>query len=66
MTSEPIVTALVLAGSRRGESDPVARYRQVSAKCLATAGGVPLLVRVLRALTGCPGSAAFWCRSTIR
>ena len=54
MTSEPIVTALVLAGSRRGESDPVARYRQVSAKCLATAGGVPLLVRVLRALTAMP------------
>src|SRR4051794_21369539 len=82
MTSGPAVTALVLAGSRRGESDPVARYRRggapgpppprvragsrrgesapvaryrrVSTKCLATAGGVPLLVRVLRALITCP------------
>ena len=54
MSSASTVTALVLAGSRRGESDPVARYRQVAAKCLATAGGVPLLVRVLRALTASP------------
>lgn len=44
-------TALVLAGSRRGEGDPVARYRGVRHKCLATAAGVPMLVRVVRALT---------------
>jgi GTP:adenosylcobinamide-phosphate guanylyltransferase len=54
MTPGPAVTALVLAGSRSGESDPVALYRRVSTKCLATAGGVPLLVRVLRALITCP------------
>lgn len=50
----PTMTALVLAGSRRGEGDPVARYRQVAHKCLATAGGVPMLVRVVRALRGSP------------
>ena len=48
------LTALVLAGSRRGEGDPVARYRQVAHKCLATAGGVPMLVRVVRALRASP------------
>jgi GTP:adenosylcobinamide-phosphate guanylyltransferase len=48
------MSALVLAGSRRGEGDPVARYRQVAHKCLATAGGVPMLVRVVRALRGSP------------
>ena len=54
MSPVPTVTALVLAGSRRGESDPVARYRAVASKCLATAGGVPLLVRVVRALGASP------------
>lgn len=52
--TEPTWTALVLAGSRRGESDPVARYRGVRHKSLATAGGIPLLVRVVRALTASP------------
>jgi GTP:adenosylcobinamide-phosphate guanylyltransferase len=47
-------SALVLAGSRRGEEDPVARYRGVPHKCLATAGGVPLLLRVVRALAAAP------------
>ena len=50
MTDAPKVSALVLAGSRRGEADPVARYRNAPAKCLVTAGGVPMLVRVVRAL----------------
>jgi GTP:adenosylcobinamide-phosphate guanylyltransferase len=50
----PSVTVLVLAGSRRGEADPVARYRAVGSKCLATAGGVPMLVRVVRALRASP------------
>jgi GTP:adenosylcobinamide-phosphate guanylyltransferase len=54
MTSGPPVTALVLAGSRRGEGDPVARYRQASARCLVTAGGVPMLVRVVRTLAASP------------
>jgi len=47
-------SALVLAGSRRGEADPVARYREVRHKSLATADGVPLLVRVVRALLATP------------
>lgn len=50
MTGEETITALVLAGSRRGESDPVAQYRHAPAKCLVTAGGVPMLVRVVRTL----------------
>lgn len=54
MTEPASWTALVLAGSRRGEGDPVARYRHVRHKSLATAGGVPLLVRVVRALTASP------------
>ena len=54
MTSAPTMTALVLAGSRRGEGDPVAQYRQVAHKCLATAGGVPMLIRVVRTLEACP------------
>ncbi len=54
MTGGPLVAALVLAGSRRGENDPVARYRQTAAKCLVTVGGVPMLVRVVQALTASP------------
>ena len=58
MIPAPLVTALVLAGSRRGESDPVARYRQAAAKCLVEAGGVPMLVRVVRALAASPRISA--------
>lgn len=54
MTGAAPVTALVLAGSRRGEADPVARYRQAAAKCLVTAGGVPMLARVVRAVAASP------------
>lgn len=54
MTGPASVSALVLAGSRRGEQDPVARYRGVSWKCLATVGGVPMLARVVQALAACP------------
>jgi len=54
MTAATPFSALVLAGSRRGEGDPVARYRSVRHKCLATAGGLPLLVRVVRALLASP------------
>ena len=42
-------TALVLAGSR-GPSDPVAVAAGASHKALAEVGGVPMLVRVVRAL----------------
>lgn len=47
-------SALVLAGSRHGEADPVARHCGVAHKALAPAGGVPLLERVLAALAACP------------
>ncbi len=48
------VSALVLAGSRQGEADPVARYRQAKAKCLVAAGGVPMLDRVVATLAASP------------
>ena len=54
MTAGATYSALILAGSRRGEQDPVALYRKVTRKCLATAGGVPMLTRVVRALAACP------------
>jgi GTP:adenosylcobinamide-phosphate guanylyltransferase len=54
MTVPRPLPVLVLAGSRRGEDDPVARYRKVCHKCLAPAGGVPMLERVLMALAACP------------
>jgi molybdopterin-guanine dinucleotide biosynthesis protein A len=46
-------TALVLAG-RRGDEDQVARHCGVEHKCLALAGGVPMLARVLAALAASP------------
>ncbi|OYQ33695.1 hypothetical protein CHU95_15195 [Niveispirillum lacus] len=45
---------LVLAGSR-GPDDPVARLRGVSHKAFAPIAGVPMLVRVVRALIAAPG-----------
>ena len=52
MTATPF-TALVLAG-RRGGEDLVARHCGVTDKCLAPAGGVPMLARVLAALAASP------------
>ncbi len=46
--------ALVLAGSRRGEADPVARAAGVPHKALAPVGGRPMLARVLRVLLAEP------------
>ena len=46
-------TALVLAG-RRGGEDPLARHCRVAYKCLTPAAGVPMLVRVLDALSASP------------
>ena len=48
-------TALVLAG-RRGGEDPLARHCGVPSKCLASAGGVPMVVRVLDALAAVPSA----------
>lgn len=47
------VPALVLAGSR-GPADPVALLAGVSHKAFAPIAGVPMLVRVVRALTAVP------------
>jgi GTP:adenosylcobinamide-phosphate guanylyltransferase len=44
------LTAVVLAGSRPGAPDPVARSEGVAHKVLATVGGQTLLERVVRAL----------------
>jgi GTP:adenosylcobinamide-phosphate guanylyltransferase len=49
------VTALVLAGSRAGAADPMARAAGVSHKALLPVAGVPMLARVLDALARSPG-----------
>lgn len=49
MTVLPQYTALVLAGTRPG-GDPLADHAGVSHKALIEVGGVPMLLRVLRAL----------------
>jgi GTP:adenosylcobinamide-phosphate guanylyltransferase len=46
-------TALVLAG-QRGGADPVARHCGVASKCLVSAGGIPMIVRVIDALAASP------------
>jgi len=51
----PSLTALVLAASRRGADDPVARLQGLSHKCLVTLDGVPMIQRVIDALRGTPG-----------
>jgi molybdopterin-guanine dinucleotide biosynthesis protein A len=48
------VTALVLAGSRRGAADPVAAAGARSHKALVPVGGRPMLARVVDALLGAP------------
>ena len=48
------LTALILAGSREGAADPMAVSAGVSHKALLPAGGVPMLLRVIRTLQACP------------
>lgn len=48
MTAE--IPALVLAGDRRGEADPVAVRTGVAHKCLAPVAGTPMLCRVVETL----------------
>ncbi|UPG74657.1 nucleotidyltransferase family protein (plasmid) [Roseomonas gilardii subsp. gilardii] len=50
------VTALVLAGQRRG-TDPMAAAAGVSHKALLPVAGVPMLLRVVSALRSAPGIA---------
>jgi CMP-N-acetylneuraminic acid synthetase len=53
--TEPSYSALVLAGSRRGAEDPLAKHGKVSHKCFIAIGGEPMLRTVARALldSGC-------------
>lgn len=48
--SDAPVDALVLAGRRRGETDPLSMVDNVAHKALLVAGGKPLIRRVLEAL----------------
>ena len=67
MTGARRSTALVLAGSRRGEArscGPLPAGGGTSA--WSTAGGVPMLVRVVRRWRPARESAGSWCRSTSR
>ena len=50
-------TALVLAASR-GAADPVAKSEGTSHKCLVDVAGVPMLVRVVDALSASPSIGA--------
>ena len=49
--------ALILAGNRR-EGDSVAAMTKVSHKALAPINGVPMLLRLYRTLSACPGIAS--------
>ena len=44
------IDALVLAGRREGEADPLANMENASHKALLLAGGKPLIRRVVEAL----------------
>jgi len=54
MTPSQPVTALVLAGARPGEVDPVARAAGVPFKCLAPIAGRAMVERVVEALAELP------------
>lgn len=57
MKEPSAITAVVLAGSRSGEADPVARAAGVAAKCLAPVAGRPMVEHVLAALLAHPNIA---------
>lgn len=56
-TSPPPMAAVVLAASRRGQDDPVARPQHKSHKCLVEVDGMAMIERVVRTLrdSGCIG-----------
>ena len=49
------IPVLVLAASRRGSADPVARLARVSHKCLVPINGVPMIALVIGVLRTTPG-----------
>ncbi len=54
MSATPPLDALVLAGARSGELDPVARAAGVPFKCLVPVAGRPMVERVIEALAAIP------------
>ena len=52
-TSTPYLTALVLAASRQGFDDPVAKLQNKSHKCLVMIDGVAMIERVVQTLIDC-------------
>ncbi|TPW35670.1 nucleotidyltransferase family protein [Oecophyllibacter saccharovorans] len=57
MTPLPV---LVLAGSREGALDPLARYGKVTHKALLPIQGVPMVERVIKALENTPQIGPIW------
>jgi GTP:adenosylcobinamide-phosphate guanylyltransferase len=54
MTPDKGLTALILAGNRRGKIDPMAAAAGVSHKALLPVDGTPMILHVIRALQACP------------
>ncbi len=54
MTPGDGLTALILAGNRRGRIDPMAAAAGVSHKALLPVDGTPMILHVIRALQACP------------
>jgi GTP:adenosylcobinamide-phosphate guanylyltransferase len=50
----PGITALILAGNRAGQTDPMAAQAGVSHKALLPVDGTPMILHVIRALQSCP------------
>ncbi|QDH14238.1 NTP transferase domain-containing protein [Formicincola oecophyllae] len=49
-------STVILAGSRHGAAEPLARFGQTTHKALLPVGGVPMLERVVSALEAVPGA----------
>ena len=54
MAQDIKVTALVMAGKRSGQLDPLAEHAGVSQKAVVPVHGVPMVERVVRAVAQCP------------
>lgn len=50
MDTRPLLTALVMAASRQGVDDPVARLQDKSHKCLVSIDGIAMIERVIQTL----------------
>jgi len=53
MTQQPKVTALIMAGKRSGELDPLAERAGVAQKAVVPVHGVPMIERVVRQVAAC-------------